>query len=78
MVLLFSWKKKFQNVGILPQSSLTLLAFADCVKITKIRGQAMQAASDAVDTGMVSVMGFGKDKVDKICAAASEKSGESI
>ena len=54
------------------------ISFADCVKITKIRGQAMQAASDAVDTGMVSVIGLGKDKVDEICAAASEKSGESI
>ena len=54
------------------------ISFADCVKITKIRGQAMQAVSDAVDTGMVSVIGLGKDKVEEICAAASEKSGESI
>ena len=37
----------------------------------------MQAASDTVDTGMVSVIGLGKNKVE-ICAAASEKSGELI
>uniref|UniRef100_A0A7S2WHJ2 Malonyl-CoA:ACP transacylase (MAT) domain-containing protein n=1 Tax=Eucampia antarctica TaxID=49252 RepID=A0A7S2WHJ2_9STRA len=54
------------------------ISFADCVKITKIRGQAMQAASDAVDTGMVSIIGLDKDKVGELCDAASEKSGESV
>lgn len=32
------------------------ISFADGVKITKARGEAMQAASDAVQTGMVSVI----------------------
>ena len=54
------------------------LSFADGVKITKARGEAMQAASDAVDSGMVSVIGLASDKVKEICEAASEKSGESI
>lgn len=54
------------------------LSFADGVKITKARGEAMQAASDAVDTGMVSVIGLDSDKVMELCAAASEKSGEKI
>merc|ERR1719223_527865 len=54
------------------------LSFADGVKITKARGEAMQAASDSVDTGMVSVIGLQKDKVAELCEAASEKSGESI
>ena len=54
------------------------LSFADGVKITKIRGEAMQAASDAVDTGMVSVIGLDKGKVSELCAMASEKSGEQI
>ena len=54
------------------------ISFADGVKITKARGEAMQAASDAVDSGMVSVIGLGKDKVAELCAAASEKSGEKI
>lgn len=54
------------------------LSFADGVRVTKARGEAMQAASDAVDTGMVSVIGLSKDKVEELCAAASEKSGEKI
>lgn len=54
------------------------LSFADGVKITKARGEAMQAASDAVETGMVSVIGLSSDKVDDLCAAASEKSGAKI
>ena len=54
------------------------ISFADGVKVTKARGEAMQAASDAVDTGMVSVIGLSKDVVDELCASASEKSGEKI
>jgi len=54
------------------------LSFADGVKITKVRGEAMQAASDAVNSGMVSVIGLDKGKVAELAAMASEKSGESI
>lgn len=54
------------------------ISFEDGVKITKARGEAMQAASDAIDTGMVSVIGLDKEKVAELCAMASEKSGESI
>jgi [acyl-carrier-protein] S-malonyltransferase len=54
------------------------ISFADGVKVTKARGEAMQAASDAIDTGMVSVIGLSKDKVEELCKAASEKSGEKI
>lgn len=54
------------------------LSFADGVKITKVRGEAMQAASDAVDSGMVSVIGLSKEKVAELAEMASEKSGESI
>lgn len=54
------------------------ISFADGVKITKARGEAMQAAADAVDTGMVSVIGLDKEKVAELCKMASEKSGESI
>lgn len=38
----------------------------------------MQAASDAVDTGMVSVIGLDSDKVKELCGAASKKSGAKI
>ncbi|KAL7535513.1 hypothetical protein ACHAXR_008033 [Thalassiosira sp. AJA248-18] len=54
------------------------ISFADGVKVTKARGEAMQAASDAIDTGMVSVIGLSKEKVDDLCASASEQSGEKI
>jgi len=54
------------------------LKFADGVKITKARGEAMQAASDAVDSGMVSVIGLKRDVVAELCKAASEKSGEQV
>ena len=54
------------------------ISFADGVKITKARGEAMQAASDAADSGMVSVIGLPKETVAEICTAASEKSGESV
>jgi [acyl-carrier-protein] S-malonyltransferase len=54
------------------------LDFADGVKVTKARGEAMQAASDAVDTGMVSVIGLDKEKVAALCEMASEKSGAKI
>lgn len=54
------------------------ISFADGVKITKARGEAMQAASDAVDSGMVSVIGLKKEVVAELCEAAKEKSGEEI
>mmetsp|Transcript_22558 Transcript_22558/g.31812 ORF Transcript_22558/g.31812 Transcript_22558/m.31812 type:complete len:290 (-) Transcript_22558:159-1028(-) len=54
------------------------ISFADGVKVTKARGIAMQAAADAVDTGMASVIGLDKDKVKELCEVASEKSGEDI
>merc|ERR1719384_422185 len=54
------------------------ISFADGVKVTKARGEAMQAASDAVESGMVSVIGLDKEKLTELCASASEKSGEKI
>lgn len=54
------------------------ISFEDGVKITKARGEAMQAASDAVDTGMVSVIGLNKETVSELCKAATQKSGEHI
>jgi [acyl-carrier-protein] S-malonyltransferase len=54
------------------------ISFSDGVKVTKARGEAMQAASDAVDSGMVSIIGLDKEKVAEVCEAASEKSGEKI
>lgn len=41
----------------------------------KLRGESMQAAADAADSGMVSVIGLGSDKVKEICAAANKRVG---
>lgn len=54
------------------------LDFGDGVRITKARGEAMQAASDAVDSGMASVIGLSKEKVAELCAVAADKSGENV
>eukprot|EP00310_Coccolithus_braarudii_P012329 CAMPEP_0183350478 /NCGR_PEP_ID=MMETSP0164_2-20130417/19122_1 /TAXON_ID=221442 /ORGANISM="Coccolithus pelagicus ssp braarudi, Strain PLY182g" /LENGTH=352 /DNA_ID=CAMNT_0025522403 /DNA_START=19 /DNA_END=1077 /DNA_ORIENTATION=+ len=54
------------------------ISFEDGVRITKARGEAMQAASDAANSGMVSVIGLDSDKVAELCAAASEEAGAPI
>ena len=54
------------------------ISFADGVKLTKLRGEAMQAASDAQPSGMVSVIGLDKGKVADLCKAASDATGEPI
>mmetsp|Transcript_59015 Transcript_59015/g.97585 ORF Transcript_59015/g.97585 Transcript_59015/m.97585 type:complete len:356 (+) Transcript_59015:201-1268(+) len=54
------------------------ISFEDGVKITKARGEAMQAASEAASSGMVSVIGLDSDKVAELCAAAAAESGMEI
>merc|ERR1719453_182470 len=54
------------------------ISFEDGVKITKARGEAMQAASEAASSGMVSVIGLDSEKVGELCKAASEASGAQI
>lgn len=54
------------------------LSFEDGVVLTKLRGEAMQAAADATPGSMVSVIGLDKVKVAEICAKAAETSGEPI
>jgi len=54
------------------------LDFEDGVRITKARGEAMQAAADAVDSGMVSVIGLDSEKTAALCKKASEDSGKTV
>merc|ERR1719247_1678740 len=54
------------------------ISFEDGVKITKARGEAMQAASEAASSGMASVIGLDKEKVGELCEAAAKASGESV
>lgn len=53
-------------------------SFEDGVRLTKARGEAMQAASDAADTGMVSVIGLDKEAVAALCQKATEQAGAPI
>ncbi len=53
-------------------------SFEDAVRLTKARGEAMQAAADAAKSGMVSVVGLDVPSVEKICLAATERTGKPI
>jgi [acyl-carrier-protein] S-malonyltransferase len=46
------------------------MTFADGLRVVQRRGEAMQAASDATPSGMVSVLGLELPKVEELCAAA--------
>lgn len=46
------------------------LSFADGLKLVQKRGQAMQAASDAAPSGMLSVLLLPLDKVEELCGKA--------
>jgi [acyl-carrier-protein] S-malonyltransferase len=46
------------------------LSFADGLRLVKTRGEAMQSASDATPSGMVSVLGLPLEKVEQLCAKA--------
>jgi [acyl-carrier-protein] S-malonyltransferase len=48
------------------------LSFAEGLRLVQRRGQAMQAAADAVPSGMVSVLTLEPGKVEELCAAARQ------
>jgi [acyl-carrier-protein] S-malonyltransferase len=52
------------------------MSFPDGLRLVQKRGEAMQAASDATPSGMVSILGLDQAKVEEICAAA--RSGETL
>jgi [acyl-carrier-protein] S-malonyltransferase len=49
------------------------LQFPDALKLVQRRGQAMQAAADAVESGMASVLGLDLDAVEKLCEQCREE-----
>jgi [acyl-carrier-protein] S-malonyltransferase len=55
-----------------------VFSFEDGVKLTKARGEAMQAAADASKSGMVAIIGLPVKTVEDICSDAAEKSGKPI
>jgi len=54
------------------------ISFEDGVRLTKLRGEAMQAAADATRGSMVSVIGLDKATVAEICEKAAAETGEPI
>jgi len=48
------------------------VSFEDGLRLVKKRGEAMQAAADATEGAMVSVIGLDEDKVRQLCEKAAE------
>ncbi|UCE49577.1 MAG: ACP S-malonyltransferase [Phycisphaerales bacterium] len=48
------------------------ISFEDALVLVQKRGSAMQAAADATEGGMVSIIGLDEDKVRSLCAEAGE------
>ena len=49
-----------------------VMEFEDALRVVQVRGEAMQAASDAIPSGMVSILGLEQDAVEQICNEARE------
>jgi [acyl-carrier-protein] S-malonyltransferase len=49
-----------------------LLSFEDTLNLVQKRGNAMQAAADASDGSMVSIIGLDEEKVNKLCLEAGQ------
>ena len=47
-----------------------VISFEEGLKLVQKRGEAMQAAADACDSGMVSVLGLDAEKVQQVCDEA--------
>eukprot|EP00892_Ulva_mutabilis_P010549 jgi/Ulvmu1/7867/UM004_0098.1 len=51
------------------------MTFEDGLALVKLRGESMQAAADAADSSMVSVIGLDSGKVQEVCDAVNERVG---
>lgn len=47
-------------------------SFSDGVRLVQVRGRAMQAAADAVSSGMSSVLGLEPEKLEEVCQQATD------
>src|SRR5262245_24380441 len=47
-----------------------VLSFEDGLRVVQQRGRAMQDAADAVPSGMVSILGLEREKIDRLCEDA--------
>lgn len=53
-----------------------VLSFEDGLRLVKLRGEAMQEASEASKQGMVSIVGLDRQLVDALCDEAVSKAGK--
>src|SRR5436305_3210792 len=51
-----------------------VMSFEDGLRVVQERGRAMQDASDAVASGMVSILGLDAEKIEKLCEDARSES----
>ena len=49
-----------------------VVSFEDALRLVQKRGEAMQAAADASDGSMVSIIGIDEEKVNQLCQEAAE------
>src|SRR5207247_4690423 len=47
-----------------------VMSFEDGLRVVQERGRAMQDAADAVQSGMVSILGLDAEKIEKLCEDA--------
>jgi len=55
-----------------------VMDFESGLRLVQTRGSAMQAAADAVPSGMVSILGLDKPQVEDLCAEARGTGGEQL
>ena len=51
-------------------------SFADGLRLVRLRGSAMQAASDAMPSGMASVMGIDRETLESVCLSVAKDTGK--
>jgi [acyl-carrier-protein] S-malonyltransferase len=52
-----------------------VLALEDAIRLVRLRGVAMQEASERTRSGMASVIGISPDEASEVCAAATKEGG---
>lgn len=51
-------------------------SFADGLRLVRLRGSAMQTASDAMPSGMASVMGLDRETLEAVCTTVAASTGK--
>jgi len=57
-------------------AAASAFSFADGLRLVRLRGCAMQAASEAMPSGMASVMGMERDALESVCDSVARATGK--